>query len=487
MLRKMTVPTPPGTPRRPGAVCALLLCLAACGGGGGGVRLGDPPTEPGPVRTADVRLDSDAAGAALSIVPQVCCAGERVHAVWYDLRNGATDIYYRGSADGGLGWGGGDIRLDTDPAGDGYSWLPRVACSGSHVYVVWHDERDGAADVRFNRSLDGGVTWLASDRRLDTDAAGAAASLEPHLACEGDHVVVVWTDGRSGNWDVRANVSTDAGSTWLAEDVRVDHGPVLSAATLPRVALRAGSAHVLWLDTRDAGVDVYTTQSADGGASWGAPDRRLSRGAPLGGWAAAAELVAAGDSVYAAFEDYLDGAADVYLAASLDGGASFGAAVRLDTDAAGAADSLAPALCAQGDELTLVWEEHRAGHPDVHLSRTQDGGASWILRDLHLNSTLPGRSRSLRPQVACCGPALSVAFTDDLDGRFDVFLAHSPDGGQSWLTPEARMDSDGAGRSHALQAALCCASGWVVVVWADQRAGPGDIHANRAVFPSASP
>jgi hypothetical protein len=35
--------------------------------------------------------------------------------------------------------------------------------------VTWRDTRNGRDDIYFNRSPDGGATWLIADVRLDTD------------------------------------------------------------------------------------------------------------------------------------------------------------------------------------------------------------------------------------------------------------------------------------------------------------------------------
>src|SRR5262245_25457927 len=83
---------------------------------------------------------------------------------------------------GSSGGGGGgpvppaytDTRLDVgDPLGWELSIFPEIARAGANLYVVWYDRRLGDLDVFFNRSLDGGDTWLATDVRLDTTPAGA--------------------------------------------------------------------------------------------------------------------------------------------------------------------------------------------------------------------------------------------------------------------------------------------------------------------------
>ena len=81
-----------------------------------------------------------------------------------------------------------DTRLDRDSAGVKDSYLPQICCEGSQVCVVWEDLRNGAWDIYFNRSTDGGGTWMPQDVRLDTSAAGSSSSLEPTIACSGQNV-----------------------------------------------------------------------------------------------------------------------------------------------------------------------------------------------------------------------------------------------------------------------------------------------------------
>ena len=64
------------------------------------------------------------------------------------------------------------------------------------MYVVWSDERDGASDIYFDASLNGGLEWFAADRRLDTGGAGSSHSERPRIVSYDDNVYVVWQDDR---------------------------------------------------------------------------------------------------------------------------------------------------------------------------------------------------------------------------------------------------------------------------------------------------
>ncbi|MDH3591030.1 MAG: hypothetical protein OER88_04080, partial [Planctomycetota bacterium] len=47
-------------------------------------------------------------------------------------------------------------------------------------------------DVFFNYSLDGGLTWQATDYRVDTDAADQNDPNRPRLCCDAGTVYVLW-------------------------------------------------------------------------------------------------------------------------------------------------------------------------------------------------------------------------------------------------------------------------------------------------------
>ncbi len=79
--------------------------------------------------------------------PSVAVAGNDVHVVWWDDRDGNSEVYYKHSADGGLKWGE-DVRLTNAP---GASQFPSVAVSRNFVHVVWLESRDGSPQIYYLR------------------------------------------------------------------------------------------------------------------------------------------------------------------------------------------------------------------------------------------------------------------------------------------------------------------------------------------------
>ena len=145
----------------------------------------------------DTRLTNNSAN---SFSPSIATSNSDVNIAWFDHRDGNDEIYSKHSADGGLNWGV-DTRVTTNAAVSNY---PSVSVSGSKVHLVWFDERDGNTEIYYNRSTDSGATWGA-DFRLTNDAA---RSTDPCAAVSGSNVHVIWTDARdnsptyTGNYEI---------------------------------------------------------------------------------------------------------------------------------------------------------------------------------------------------------------------------------------------------------------------------------------------
>ena len=127
--------------------------------------------------------------------PTTATNGENVFVFWSDTRddNGYFELYFSRSQDGGQTWGS-ETRLTF--AGDD-SFGPNVAVSDENLHLTWNEHRDGNWEIYYKNSTDNGLNW-SSDTRLTQDAAD---SWYPSVAVDGQSVNVVWSDGRTGEWN----------------------------------------------------------------------------------------------------------------------------------------------------------------------------------------------------------------------------------------------------------------------------------------------
>jgi hypothetical protein len=197
-------------------------------------------------------------------------------------------ILFSKSTDMGMSWStpvrinqlAGDC-IDSDNTSEGA--VPAVGPNGE-VYVCWSN-RD---TLFFDRSTDGGVTWLDEDIFLSTQPGGWDYSIEgiyrsnglPVTKCDlsggPNHgtIYVNWSDQRNGanNTDVFLAKSTNGGLTWTAPvKVNDDNTERQQFFTWMDVDQKTGVLYFIFYDRRnydDKKTDVYLAYSTDGGTTF---------------------------------------------------------------------------------------------------------------------------------------------------------------------------------------------------------------------------
>lgn len=530
-----------------------------------------PRTEP-PYRSwgSDKRLTFDPGSSQLSVNFAWSVAADeagRVHVVWYDDRDGVPQIYYKRSLDRGATWTA-DTRLSHDPAPKEH---PAIAVSGSSVYVVWHDLRNRNLDIYFKRSLDGGHHWEPEDRLSIRNPGGSAHA---SIAASGTGVYVVWGDHRDGEQaEIYFRSSFDGGATW-GDEVRVSE--LTFDSWVPTVAAAGRNVYVAWVDTGDGNEEEYFRGSTDGGLTWG-PLLRLTDHV-ANSWAPS--IAAVGGTVHLVWFDQQDspvqpleaesklneamellglkyepapsgvvvinpeeaagrrateklqliaseaagwvkrGGDAARLQAILKEfeemgkrGASYMAKERkLDealklmelTYAPGPQDDLpkvyytvALAMRVQ-DKLQQIqssapeWVQ-RGGDPveletiinefysmleaassewEIYYKRSTDGGVSWGPVNRLTNAPGP----SARPSIAALGEQLSVVWFDGRNGNAEVYYKESLDRGLTWSADDRLTDAMG----DSVHPSVALSADRVHVVWFDQRDGNSEIYYTRS-------
>lgn len=355
----------------------------------------------------DVLIDGDVDGKSMSIGPRIVSAGDEVHIAWSDAVNGAYDIYVASSTNLGSSFAA-PVRADSDTPGSAFSAFPQILADGQGtVMVAWEDSRDELNDIYFARSTDSGASF-GDDVRLDVgDDPGSADSFAPRMAASGDHVYVVWHDERNGSRDVLMNVSTNGGASWQAAALPVESEYTTSDGTntpgsadslYPEIVMTGTTAHVVWQDRRSGGYDIYYRSFVDGSPRAISHERETQQGdvedaageirLDLGlrpGFANAvrARIAALENDLVVAWEDRRDdgtqgtpaGYNDIYYSFSDDGGDTFALnSIRMDSYAAGIKYSVDLQLDVNDDnELLCLWQDGRRGNTDVFFTNLPIG------------------------------------------------------------------------------------------------------------------
>ncbi len=200
----------------------------------------------------------------------------------------SSHILFSKSIDGGKSWTkakrinaqGGDC-LDDDKTVEGA--VPSVGPNGE-VYVAWASP----LGLVFNRSLDGGTTWLPSETKIADMVGGWSYDISGIFRCNGlpftacdttlspyrGTIYANWTDQRKGatNTDVWLAKSTDGGNTWTqpkrVNDDDSNHQQFLTSMTIDP---SNGWLWFVFYDRRnhnDDSTDVYMAVSRNGGETF---------------------------------------------------------------------------------------------------------------------------------------------------------------------------------------------------------------------------
>ena len=279
-------------------------------------------------------------------------AGDDLHLVWLDSRNGGWELYAKRSSDAGKTWGdderlapGLDIfRFGTAISdksihivGGSRSRLEKVPVGQSSWTWTW-------GDIYHLGSTDGGVSW-SKPRRLNREPGTA---MRPVVAVSGPSVHVAWFDQcavqeKPGwDWDVYYRGSLDSGAHWEPE-VRLTNTRT-HTRHLQIVATSGSQVCCIWEDGQvfnGTGMvgdpALYAAVSSDNGKTWGKTQRITRINAP-NGFATHAKAYACGPRVHLTWQDAPGGPTKpkaIYYMTSADGGLSWEPPERLTQESDG--------------------------------------------------------------------------------------------------------------------------------------------------------
>ncbi len=211
------------------------------------------------VRISDSLPTANPLGAVL-----VGRAGGVAHAAWWDA--GSGNVLADRSFDGGRTWGI-DVRVNPVPGSASGSttnmWaqpLPSIGMtSRGTLFIAWAEGAESDLDIFVARSTDGGLTW-STPARANDDASGQG-QWQPALAIGPDDTIhLAWLDKRTGSYDVFYATSRD-GRRW-STNVRVTDAQTSAFFTRPGDYLGlavdvAGTAYAVWTDGRSGDFDIY--------------------------------------------------------------------------------------------------------------------------------------------------------------------------------------------------------------------------------------
>jgi peroxiredoxin len=476
----------------------LLPLLAACAVPASDARDGGAPdnSRADAVTATPARVTLDDAITPLSRITAVGAApilafspdGRRATA-WVSAPDGGSDGRLYVSVADAAGTFGPAVEV-RDPLGPieahgeappklAWAVTPTREATLGALYVVGKlvpGRRFPASSLRFVRSRDGGRTWSAPVTVTD-DSTGARALDRDfgsfnfhalHAAPDGT-LHAAWLDGRHGASAVYTTHSRDGGTTW-APNVRVVPATSGAAEACPccRTAIAANGRGTVYLAWRA----VLPAE---------APDASLAlTGARAGDDHAAHAGHASSSDRAGAPPPARRTIRDIVVARSDDGGAHWGAPVRIATDdwVFDGCPHAGPSLAIDAeDRLHVAWWTGKPEAAGVYYTRSRDGGAAFS------PPTPLGVAEQSRPahvqlaQLARPGaaPAIVAVWDDGTRSTPQVVVRASLDGGDSFAPAVAVSDPTQAAAFPVLGLQRAGASdGELFIAWSEQAAADAE-------------
>ena len=285
--------------------------------------------------------------------------------------------------------------VDVSRRPDTFSWLPRVVLAPDHaqrVYILWQEiifsGGSHGGDILFARSDDGGRSFsppLNLSNSLGGDGKGRISREHWHngsldlVAGTDGALHAAWTEYDGPLWLSRSG----DGGRQFSRPMRINGGDKAFPARAPSLALGPkGAVYLAWTVGDNDAADIHMARSTDGGATFSTPQPV----APSPGYSDAPKLWVDGAGVvHLAYAESSAGPSErhhVRYTRSADGGRSFEAPADISRPLpSGFASAAYPALAldARG-RIVVLWELFEgAGRPPrgLGLAVSQDGGRSF--------------------------------------------------------------------------------------------------------------
>jgi hypothetical protein len=293
-------------------------------------------------------------------------------------------------------------------------------------------------------------------RRLTFDPA---RSEHPDIAANDEGLHVVWTDDRSGVREIYYIRRPAGGAAWTPPEMLSESGV---EARAPAIAAADSTVHVAWLDYRDGNWSIYYRRREAGG-TWTEAERLGTSHVEVPPNTPPAMLW---EPDLAVSDSRVVGVAPVYpiWVRSKSFGPDDPTWVK-STITNRANNGHGVSIAARGDDVYVTWTQIADQNWEVFFAHSADGGRTWS----EPRQLVHAASNSYDPAVAVTENAVHVVWADDYAGGFQVVYKRSYDQGETWSPPMLLT------RQPGWFPALTATDGRLVLAWESYRTGNGEI------------
>jgi len=368
-----------------------------------------------------------------SIDPNIATSGTNVYVAYVDTdsANSDTDVFFTRSTNSGTDFETPYI-LDTTltktvVTSAANSGSVEIATSGNNVYVVWeeNDPSDSNTDVYIAVNTNSGASGSWTVKPLSNDVGTTkSTSTTPKLAVSGSNVYVVWRDNADSETNIYISISTNSGSTFDTTTKLT----TVSGANTPEIAASGDNVYVIWRDTNESGNSINFRGSNDKGATFSTETDLDSDSTNT---KSGQKIVVSGSTIHVAWIE-ATGNDVLHRAITDNGGGSFTLVPTssVDTIRDGSTALGELEIAASGNNVHAVWHETDANaKTQIYYSRSTNSGSTFGTPTNISSDT----NNAITPQIAISGTNVFITWGVFVGvTNRDIFLKTSTDSGSTF-------------------------------------------------------
>ena len=387
----------------------------------------------------------------------------------YDYR-----VYFTMSDDNGNSWSTPLEISDSNTATRNIA--PKIEVDGDDVHVAWLGSPSGTELVLYYASSSNEGTSFGTGTQL----SGSSTVSDLSITCNGDNLVVSWSEsGADESSAMKARSSSNGGTTFNSE-LTVSSTDDVSVNAPSSTNDGSGNFYISW--TRSDSNDnrkIMVARSANSGTSWNTPVQADEVGDDE--QRGISSIAASSSRVGVVWVDVYDGNGassdgDIFYSYSTNDGSSWSSMEEIGSDQYYEADSYATALAYANNYLYSVYWDGGDNDPeddsngndimnddgDIFLRRSSDDGENWDDAVVISNSNTDGRTYDppsypsyfysyYRSDVSASGSNVYVVWSNyDFDKtQYEIRFSSSSNSGSTWSEPEVITSDDEEINSYA--------------------------------------
>lgn len=208
-------------------------------------------------RLIEEKRTSDDGGLKWKGEPAVAFFNNRIVLAWEDRRSCNSDIYYQiydslGNEIFSNNRKANDDNTQNDQRGVSIAFLP-----DGRFIIVWEDWRNDYGDI-YAQIFDENGNKIGDNFRVNDDPVGFAwqYSADVRVKSNGEFIIV-WEDGRNGNWDIYCQIFDSSGRR-RGNNFKINDDNTSTWQFSPRICVNKNNYWlVVWEDERNGNWDIY--------------------------------------------------------------------------------------------------------------------------------------------------------------------------------------------------------------------------------------